>query len=327
MDAANVDLKGFTERFYAKRCAGSLEPVLDTLKYLVHETNVWTEITTLLIPGENDSDEELDALTQWVARELKPDVPLHFTAFHPDYRMLETEPTPPPTLQKARAIAIHNGLQHVYVGNVHDPARQATLCPTCGARAISRDGYTIKSYALDASGACASCGSMMAGVFAAKPGAWGRGGYRSTSNATRREGLGGVEAGERHRHKIGGVNARPPERRARGAGGAPLSPSPVASAARTASASAAARSRWARMRADAAAGSRPRIASAMKRCSRTEASSTGRVEHVADLRHDERQLQPRRKLAQLKIVGEPHHRVMERGVLLEIVARVAGPSE
>ena len=173
MDAANVDLEGFTERFYAKRCAGSLEPVLDTLKYLVHETNVWTEITTLLIPGENDFDEELDALTQWVARELKTDVPLHFTAFHPDYRMLETAPTPPATLQKARAIAIRNGLSHVYVGNVHDPARQATLCPTCGARAIGRDGYTITAYALDASGACISCGTRMAGVFAAKPGAWG----------------------------------------------------------------------------------------------------------------------------------------------------------
>ncbi len=143
MDAANVDLKAFTERFYARRCAGSLAPVLDTLKYLVHETNVWTEITTLLIPAENDFDEELDALTQWVARELRLDVPLHFTAFHPDYHMRETEPTPPATLQKARAIAIRNGLHHVYVGNVHDPARQATLCPTCGARAISRDGYTI----------------------------------------------------------------------------------------------------------------------------------------------------------------------------------------
>ena len=173
MDAANVDLKGFTERFYAKRCAGSLAPVLDTLKYLVHETNVWTEITTLLIPGENDSDEELDALTQWAARELRTDVPLHFTAFHPDYHMRETEPTPPATLQKARAIAIRNGLQHVYVGNVHDPARQATLCPTCGARTIGRDGYAIAAYALDASGACRSCGTRMAGVFAVQPGAWG----------------------------------------------------------------------------------------------------------------------------------------------------------
>jgi pyruvate formate lyase activating enzyme len=173
MDAANVDLKGFTERFYAKRCAGSLAPVLDTLKYLVHETNVWTEITTLLIPGENDSDEELDALTQWAARELRADVPLHFTAFHPDYHMRETEPTPLATLQKARAIAIRNGLHHVYVGNVHDPSRQATLCPTCGARAIGRDGYMITTYALDASGACLSCGAEMAGVFAAQPGAWG----------------------------------------------------------------------------------------------------------------------------------------------------------
>ena len=173
MDAANVDLKAFTERFYAKRCVGSLEPVLDTLKYLIHETNVWTEITTLLIPGENDSEEEIEALTAWVARELRPDVPLHFTAFHPDYHMLDTPPTPPATLQRARAIAIAAGLKHVYVGNVHDPARQATLCPTCGARAIGREGYRITSYALDAAGACLSCGTKMRGVFAAKPGQWG----------------------------------------------------------------------------------------------------------------------------------------------------------
>ena len=191
MDAANVDLKGFTERFYAKRCVGSLLPVLDTLKYLVHETSVWTEITTLLIPGENDSDEELEALTQWVARELKPDVPLHFTAFHPDYRMLETPPTPPVTLQKARAIAIRNGLRHVYVGNVHDPARQATLCPTCGARAIGRDGYTIKAYALDASGACASCGPGWRASSPPSPAPGARAASRSTSNATRLEARGG----------------------------------------------------------------------------------------------------------------------------------------
>jgi pyruvate formate lyase activating enzyme len=173
MDAANVDLKAFTERFYAKRCVGSLAPVLDTLKYLVHETDVWTEITTLIIPDENDSDEEIEALTQWVARELKRDTPLHFTAFHPDYHMLDTRPTPPATLQRARSIAIRNGLAHVYVGNVHDPARQATLCPTCGARAIGRDGYRITAYALDAAGACRNCGTRMAGVFAAAPGKWG----------------------------------------------------------------------------------------------------------------------------------------------------------
>ena len=174
MDAANVDLlRASTERFYARRCAGALAPVLDTLKYLVRETDVWTEITTLLIPGENDSDHEIEALTRWVVRELRADVPLHFTAFHPDYHMLETPPTPPATLQRARSIAIRNGLHHVYVGNVHDPARQATLCPTCGARAIERDGYTITRYALDAAGACRSCGTRTAGVFAARPGTWG----------------------------------------------------------------------------------------------------------------------------------------------------------
>ena len=173
MDAANVDLKAFTERFYEKRCAGALEPVKETLRYLVHETDVWTEITTLLIPGENDSDEEIDALTQWVARELKLDVPLHFTAFHPDYRMMETPPTPPGTVQRARAIAIRNGLRHVYVGNVRDPAREATVCPTCGARVIGRENYRITAYALDAHGACLSCGTRMAGIFAERPGAWG----------------------------------------------------------------------------------------------------------------------------------------------------------
>ena len=137
MDAANVDLKAFSERFYEKRCVASLAPVKDTLKYLIHETSVWTEITTLLIPGENDSDEELEAECAWIAAELRRNVPLHFTAFHPDYHMLDTSPTPIATLQKARSIALKAGLQHVYVGNVHDPARQATLCPACGARLIA----------------------------------------------------------------------------------------------------------------------------------------------------------------------------------------------
>ena len=173
MDAANVDLKAFTERFYEKRCAGSLKPVLDTLKYLVHETNVWTEITTLLIPGENDSDGEIEALSAWVGNELKPDTPLHFTAFHPDYRMMDRPATPLSTLQKARAIAIKNGLKHVYVGNVFDPAREATLCAVCGARCIGRSRYTITEYNLDAAGRCLKCGTKMAGVFADKPGSWG----------------------------------------------------------------------------------------------------------------------------------------------------------
>ena len=174
MDAANVDLKAFTERFYAKRCVGSLEPVLETLKYLVHETDVWTEITTLLIPDENDSDEEIEALTQWVAKRAQA---RHAAAFHRlPPRLSHARYVRRPRrrrCQKARSIAIRNGLAHVYVGNVHDPARQATLCPTCGARAIGRDGYTITAYALDAAGACRNCGTRMAGVFAAAPGQWG----------------------------------------------------------------------------------------------------------------------------------------------------------
>src|SRR6266550_2588759 len=131
MDAANVDLKGFTEEFYRKICFGHLQPVLDTLVYLKRETDVWFEITTLLIPGENDSDAEIDALTKWVFRELGPDVPLHFTAFHPDFKMLDRPPTPPATLTRAREIGVRNGLHYVYTGNVHDEAGGTTTCPVC----------------------------------------------------------------------------------------------------------------------------------------------------------------------------------------------------
>jgi pyruvate formate lyase activating enzyme len=120
MDAANVDLKGFSEKFYQQLCAGSLAPVLDTLLYLKHETDVWLEITTLLIPGQNDSNAELEALTRWVVEELGPDVPLHFTAFHPDYKMLDVPPTPPATLRRARQIALANGVRYAYTGNVRD---------------------------------------------------------------------------------------------------------------------------------------------------------------------------------------------------------------
>lgn len=172
MDAANVDLKAFSEEFYARHASASLVPVLETLRYLVHETAVWTEITTLLIPGENDSDAEIDAMTQWIARELSPAVPLHFTAFHPDYRMRETQPTPPATLQRARAIALRNGLHHVYVGNSRDPSRQATLCPCCGSRLIGRDGYRITGWRLRR-GACPDCGTPLPGVWMDSPGTWG----------------------------------------------------------------------------------------------------------------------------------------------------------
>jgi pyruvate formate lyase activating enzyme len=174
IDAANVDLKGFTEDFYRRHTASHLEPVLDTLKYLRRETDVWLEITTLLIPGENDSREEIDAMTRWIAKELGTEIPLHFSAFHPDYRMLGHRSTPKATLQRARAQAIANGLKHVYVGNVRDPEGETTFCAGCGAALIGRDAYELTAYELDASGACRRCGDPLAGRFAAQPGHWGR---------------------------------------------------------------------------------------------------------------------------------------------------------
>jgi pyruvate formate lyase activating enzyme len=173
MDAANVDLKGFAEEFYRDVCAGHLQPVLDTLVYLARETNVWLEITTLLIPGLNDSDGELERLTAWVAEHLGPDVPLHFTAFHPDFRLLDRPPTPPETLRRARRIARANGLRHVYVGNVHDEEADSTWCPGCGALLIGRDWYELTHWALDAGGCCRNCGTPCPGVFEGAPGNWG----------------------------------------------------------------------------------------------------------------------------------------------------------
>jgi pyruvate formate lyase activating enzyme len=174
IDAANVDLKGFTEDFYRRHTASHLEPVLDTLKYLRRETDVWLEITMLLIPGENDSREEIDAMTRWIARELGTEIPLHFSAFHPDYRMLGHRSTPKATLQRARAQALANGLKHVYVGNVRDPEGETTFCAGCGAALIGRDAYELTAYQLDASGACRRCARPLAGRFAAQPGHWGR---------------------------------------------------------------------------------------------------------------------------------------------------------
>ncbi|MDP2956783.1 MAG: AmmeMemoRadiSam system radical SAM enzyme [Longimicrobiales bacterium] len=173
MDAVNVDLKAFSEAFYRQICAGHLEPVLDTLRYLVRETGVWTEITTLLIPGANDSDAEIEALTRWVAEELGTHVPLHFSAFHPDWKMLGTPATPPATLRRARAVALANGLRYVYTGNVYDPEGQTTWCHGCGARLIGRDGYTLTGWGLTFEGRCAACGARCAGVFEARPGDWG----------------------------------------------------------------------------------------------------------------------------------------------------------
>jgi pyruvate formate lyase activating enzyme len=173
MDAANIDLKGFTENFYRKLCTGSLDAVLDTLRYVKHETKTWLEITTLLIPGENDSSQEVGALSEWVMERLGPDVPLHFTAFHPDWKMRDTPPTPPATLKRAREIARASGLRYVYTGNIHDEAGQSTYCRACGSRVIGRDWYTITAWDLDALGACASCGEPCPGCFEPRPGHWG----------------------------------------------------------------------------------------------------------------------------------------------------------
>jgi pyruvate formate lyase activating enzyme len=176
IDAANVDLKAFTDRFYWKICGGHLDPVLETILYIKKETSTWLELTTLLIPGENDSDAEIDAMTQWIVDQLGPDVPLHFSAFHPDWKMLDTPPTPHRTLTRAREIALGNGLHHVFTGNVHDPAGSSTYCPRCKELLIGRDWYELSTWKLrlrDAQASCGSCGAAVAGVFEERPGSWG----------------------------------------------------------------------------------------------------------------------------------------------------------
>ncbi len=173
MDAANVDLKAWTERFYKKLCGGDLETVKETLKYLVHETDVWVEITTLVIEGENDDPAEIDAMTGWVATELGTDVPLHFSAFHPDWKMMDSPRTSPATLARCREQARANGLRYVYTGNVHDRAGDTTICPGCQADVIVRDWYTLLKYDLKNDGTCGGCGERIAGVFEGPPGDWG----------------------------------------------------------------------------------------------------------------------------------------------------------
>jgi len=172
IDAANVDLKGFTDSFYRDLCGGELQAVLETLKYLVHETNVWVEITTLLIPGENDSEKELNDLTTWVAHELGQHIPLHFSAFHPDYRMLDHPPTSHQSLLNAKTIAERNGMQFVYLGNVRDSQNASTYCPACQQQLIYRSAYDIIEWKLD-SGTCRKCGYRIPGIFESDPGNWG----------------------------------------------------------------------------------------------------------------------------------------------------------
>jgi pyruvate formate lyase activating enzyme len=173
MDAANVDLKAFTEEFYHRVCAARLGEVLDTLAYLRHETGVWFEVTTLLIPGRNDSDAEIEAEATWIAEHLGPDVPLHFTAFHPDYKMRDVPPTPPATLTRARDIARRAGLRYVYTGNVHDREGGTTYCPGCGAGVVVRDWYAMRGYRLTDDGRCRSCGARVPGVYDGPAGRWG----------------------------------------------------------------------------------------------------------------------------------------------------------
>jgi pyruvate formate lyase activating enzyme len=174
MDAANIDLKAFTQQFYESLAVADLEPVLETLEYLEDETDVWYEITNLIIPQENDSDDELREMCDWIVDHLGRDVPVHFTAFHPDYRMDDKPRTSPQTLTRAREIAKDAGLRYAYTGNVHDSQGGSTYCHECGERLIERDWYELGEYNIDADGCCESCGTQCAGVFEEEPGDWGR---------------------------------------------------------------------------------------------------------------------------------------------------------
>lgn len=174
MDAVNVDLKAFTEKFYRKLCFAELAPVLETLRYIARETDVWLEVTTLLIPGQNDSPAEVEQLAGWVLENLGPEVPLHFSAFHPDFQMTELPRTPAQTCRRARDQAKAIGLCHVYSGNIHDPGGQSTYCPGCGELVIERDWYELGSYHLE-NGTCCHCGAQISGRFdSSQPGSWGR---------------------------------------------------------------------------------------------------------------------------------------------------------
>ncbi len=178
MDAANVDLKAFTEKFYKELCTSQLSKVLDTLKYLKHDTDVWFEITDLIIPGENDSEREIDEMTAWVVKHLGPDVPMHFSAFHPDWKMMDKPRTPKSTLLRAREIAQANGVRYAYTGNVHDFDGHSTYCHSCGHRLIGRDWYELSDWNIrfdgNYNGNCNSCGEPVSGVFDGPPGDWGR---------------------------------------------------------------------------------------------------------------------------------------------------------
>jgi pyruvate formate lyase activating enzyme len=166
MDAANIDLKSFDPALYRTIIGGHLETVQDTLRYLVHETTVWTEITTLIIPGLNDSSTEIDRLTSWIASELRPDIPLHFSAFHPAARMTDRPRTPLATLERARQLAFANGLRHVYLGNVASTETSTTSCAECGCHLVTRDGYRVRQQLIGADGVCPNCQAAVPGRWA-----------------------------------------------------------------------------------------------------------------------------------------------------------------
>ena len=186
MDAANIDLKAFTEEFYYELCGAHLAEVLETIAYVYHETDTWLELTTLLIPGRNDSVEEISAMCEWVVSQLGPDVPMHFTAFHPDWKMRDLPKTPAATLEKARECALASGVRYAYTGNVSDPVGNSTWCHNCGDRLVERRWYELGEWGLDADARCRSCGTAPAGVFEAEPGDWGsrRQPVRFTSEST-----------------------------------------------------------------------------------------------------------------------------------------------
>jgi len=173
MDAANIDLKAFSEGFYRKLAAGHLEPVKDTLRYVCNQTDVWVELTTLIIPGWNDSEGELREMTEWVVEALGPDVPMHFTAFHPDWKLRDVPPTPSGTLTRAREIALESGVRFAYTGNVHDKSGESTYCPQCGSLLVGRDWYVLSEWQVMENGRCGSCGTPIPGVFEALLGSWG----------------------------------------------------------------------------------------------------------------------------------------------------------
>lgn len=174
IDAANVDLKAFNQYFYKKICGGDLAPVLDTLLYLKHETSIWFEITTLLIPGENDSNQELEAMCRWLVENLGPEAPIHFTAFHPDWKMLDKPITPAGTLTRARDIAVKNGLYYPYTGNVYDTEGNSTYCHNCHQLLIERCWYELGKWNINTKGCCNKCLTPVHGHFSPIPGTWGQ---------------------------------------------------------------------------------------------------------------------------------------------------------